>query len=631
MVAPNLKNLETCACLKHANMQFNINGLKSAGVFENNDINLIISSLVCDQTFKQCMYAECSVCAGNFIEVNEKIDINKTVKWYAWTLKDHVFNEKGNTKTSKRMVKTEKTGSIKELLDLFHAELKAFKRHVFNVRHQYQQYKLCIENLESNEAAIHIDFSENWVCKYNEEVQAMHFGASKKQITLHTGVLYIKNKKPFPFCSISAENSHGPEAIWAHLNPILDEIRSAHPYIRTVHFFSDGPTSQYRQKKNFFLFCTKMYELDLNSTWSFFEASHGKGAADGIGGSVKRTLDFKVSHGLDIPDAQKAFEVLQDAESSIKMFLIPPENIQPLDSCVVSKLLPIRDTMKIHQLITQSKFALKHRILSCFCQSLQGKCDCYNPALHIFDMNDNLATNYYENGNLDDVVLDEMTGEFIKNNSVENFNIFDTLTENFDYTSIFLDDEMGENCSMKRKPNDMTGLQNNKRLKIHNLPKKRCALNDSEDDDEYDNYSVHDTSDSSNYLDTMALADDDESTEIIDDSTEFNDESTELNNNNNFKHNEGTNLEIKGGSYVLVKFLTDKRTKYYIGEVTKIYDNSYKVKFLRNKGNGRFAWPIIEDTSVVYRTDINQIIQNPISERRGIKTFDLKHLGIKIE
>lgn len=60
-------------------------------------------------------------------------------------------------------------------------------------------------------------------------------------------------------------------------------------------------------------------------------------------------------------------------------------------------------------------------------------------------------------------------------------------------------------------------------------------------------------------------------------STELNDESKELYEDNNFKHNEGINLEINEGSYVLVKFLTDKRTKHYIGEVTKIYDNSYTV------------------------------------------------------
>lgn len=195
------------------------------------------------------------------------------------------------------------------------------------MRHHYEQYKLCINSLDCNECAIHIDFSENWLCKYHEEVQAMHFGASKKQITLHTGMLYIKNEKSLPFCSISGENSHNPEVIWAHLNPVLEYIRLMYPNIDTIHFFSDGPISQYRQKKNFYLMSRNTYDLGFkNFTWSYFEASHGKAmepqAADGVGGSIKRTLDFKVSHGSDIPDAQTAFDVLQTTETSIKLFFI---------------------------------------------------------------------------------------------------------------------------------------------------------------------------------------------------------------------------------------------------------------------------------------------------------------------
>lgn len=33
---------------------------------------------------------------------------------------------------------------------------------------------------------------------------------------------------------------------------------------------------------------------------------YGKGAADGIGGATKRTLDRYVTHGQDIPDAERA-------------------------------------------------------------------------------------------------------------------------------------------------------------------------------------------------------------------------------------------------------------------------------------------------------------------------------------
>lgn len=46
------------------------------------------------------------------------------------------------------------------------------------------------------------------------------------------------------------------------------------------------------------------------ATWSFFEASHGKGAADGVGEATKRNLDRYVVHGHDISDAKAAYNVL---------------------------------------------------------------------------------------------------------------------------------------------------------------------------------------------------------------------------------------------------------------------------------------------------------------------------------
>lgn len=59
------------------------------------------------------------------------------------------------------------------------------------------------------------------------------------------------------------------------------------PEVDNIHFFSDGPSTQYRQKKKKFLF-NKCIADDNNNlkfgSWSFFEAGHGKGAADGIGG-----------------------------------------------------------------------------------------------------------------------------------------------------------------------------------------------------------------------------------------------------------------------------------------------------------------------------------------------------------
>ncbi len=88
-------------------------------------------------------------------------------------------------------------------------------------------------------------------------------------------------------------------------------------------FFSDGPSTQYRQKGNFYLFCTKLQQYEFQTgTWNFLEASHGKGAPDG-----KRTADRLVSHGKDIPNAELLFGALLDVQMSVKLFYISEENI----------------------------------------------------------------------------------------------------------------------------------------------------------------------------------------------------------------------------------------------------------------------------------------------------------------
>lgn len=101
--------------------------------------------------------------------------------------------------------------------------------------------------------------------KLAEEIQAHHFGASQNQITLHTGVLYIGSKEQvISFCTVSSCNRHDPSAIWAHLSPIMKSIKQTDPNIDTLHFFSDGPSTQYKQKNNFIYSVTEFLNMDLN-------------------------------------------------------------------------------------------------------------------------------------------------------------------------------------------------------------------------------------------------------------------------------------------------------------------------------------------------------------------------------
>lgn len=99
------------------------------------------------------------------------------------------------------------------LLELFEQQIKRYKKHLFLIGAQYGYFTERRDTLKDNQCIVHVDVSENYVCKLGTEIQSMHFGASKRHITLHTGVYYAGiNPKPKTFCTVSESLNHGPPA-----------------------------------------------------------------------------------------------------------------------------------------------------------------------------------------------------------------------------------------------------------------------------------------------------------------------------------------------------------------------------------------------------------------------------------
>ena len=63
---------------------------------------------------------------------------------------------------------------------------------------------------------------------------------------------------------------------------MLKLIQNKHPEIDTIHYFSDGPCTQYNQKANVFLLTQSLSQRGMTfGTWNFFESGHRKGVPDG--------------------------------------------------------------------------------------------------------------------------------------------------------------------------------------------------------------------------------------------------------------------------------------------------------------------------------------------------------------
>lgn len=135
-------------------------------------------------------------------------------------------------------VKKELESSWGELLDLFQSQLVFFKRHLFCMRNQVRHYRELKKEMKSHECLIHVDFSENYACKYASDIQSVHFVSSQQQATLHTGVVHMSGAEDHMcFCSFSSSKEKGPAAIWAHLFPTLDHLKTFHPSVSVINFF----------------------------------------------------------------------------------------------------------------------------------------------------------------------------------------------------------------------------------------------------------------------------------------------------------------------------------------------------------------------------------------------------------
>lgn len=374
------KDRDTCLCKKHENLQLAADKLHQLGALKTKNIEEILKQVCCNVDNLNCMFRECELCVGKRVDFEEKslLKDESIIVWSEWAFEKQEYEKDGQQKSTKVMRKTVKRGTLKELKTKFCQSVRGeLGRHVYIIRHQFRAYKHLKETVDVNEAVVHVDFSENYACKHAEEIQSAYFGASNRQASLHTGVLYTMDGLQ-SFATISASWRHDPAAIWAHMQPVLQELKSTNPQISDLHFFSDGPTTQYRNKQNFFLMSTLLHDMGFEAgSWNFFESGHGKGAPDAIGGSVKRQADAFVLTGFDIPDAKKLYHCLESAESLTKFYFIDDRDITSIDSRCCNTVRAITGTMKLHQVQTDERLNVSYRNLSCFCQR-PTICTCYD-------------------------------------------------------------------------------------------------------------------------------------------------------------------------------------------------------------------------------------------------------------
>lgn len=118
--------------------------------------------------------------------------------------------------------------------------------------------------------------------------------------------------------------------------------------MNAIHFVSDGPSNQYKNRKMFVMAAKLLTKLANAKSlyWHYLEAGHGKGAPDGVGGCIKRTADNIVARGIDIPDLNTLMEQLKINCKGIKMFQVSEKEIDEIN---FEEVIPtFAGTLKTH-------------------------------------------------------------------------------------------------------------------------------------------------------------------------------------------------------------------------------------------------------------------------------------------
>ena len=133
-------------------------------------------------------------------------------------------------------------------------EVHSFRSHVNRVYKQFKQQNNLKENLPDNHVYIHMDFAEDYRCRSQNEIQSVYW--SPTQVTIYPVVMYYKNRREKEnshqsFVFVSSESHHDATFIYILINKVISLLKEIVPNLEMIHYWTDSPTSQYRNKTIF--------------------------------------------------------------------------------------------------------------------------------------------------------------------------------------------------------------------------------------------------------------------------------------------------------------------------------------------------------------------------------------------
>lgn len=312
-----------------------------------------------------------ALCAMLDIDIRRKLETMaaESIKYNNWRSQEIKLDDRTIKKVKMCAVEEERNVFI----DHFIADMEDFRSHCRRVHVQYEQTKALMHRLApETEATIQIDYAENWAVKYQNEITAVYF--DKNQITVHPMVVNYKKAGTEcdkilhrSFVGVSSVTAHSVPTTFAFIKALMVQLVEMLPQLSTVHFISDSPSSQYRNRSMCMM--VSMFPSLFNgimASWSWLESGHGKGPCDGVGGAIKKKADNLVKSGSLITTSREFCKTIREASPNMTILEVLDDEVKQNKALITSWKTPAVYGIGSAHTIVPAGGLLMMRETSCF-------------------------------------------------------------------------------------------------------------------------------------------------------------------------------------------------------------------------------------------------------------------------
>uniref|UniRef100_A0A1I8I8W6 CxC1 domain-containing protein n=3 Tax=Macrostomum lignano TaxID=282301 RepID=A0A1I8I8W6_9PLAT len=225
--------LEACCCKLHENFKSALAGATGMPSYSSRWVGEFI---LCNPATLDCNNGQCQRCASGD---NHRL-VSPTDEEKEHVVRFHQWDFGADGRVQQQPVQLTVADTFKMLVE----QLPAFVLHHQTKQVQASFFRNQKDALADGELLLHFDFSENYTCSQQDMAQSAYW--NQAQVTLFTVAAYWPGGSKM-MAIVSDHLHHSKEAISTFLRHLMQKFcESRQP--KVVHFWSDGPASQFKNR-----------------------------------------------------------------------------------------------------------------------------------------------------------------------------------------------------------------------------------------------------------------------------------------------------------------------------------------------------------------------------------------------